>query len=81
MSAEGLAAGEEVGVEADPESAVSAESWRGGECLLVEKDDEVCGVGVGFPLCDVCLQKTDSNNVISAVIIAFVTITVVNMNT
>lgn len=49
-----MAAGEELGVEADPESAVSAESWRGGECLLMEKDDEVCGVGVG---CDVCLQK------------------------
>lgn len=43
-----MAAGEELGVEADPESAVSAESWRGGECLVVEKDDEVCGVGVGF---------------------------------
>lgn len=47
MSAEGLAAGEELGVEADPESVEGAELERRGMFACGE-GDEVCGVGVGF---------------------------------
>lgn len=57
MSAEGLAAGEELGVEADPESVVGAELERRGMFACGEETRFV-GSGLAFPpLCDVCLQK------------------------